>query len=164
MCCIHNIIIEFWGGTQAGGGKSQCAPPPLYATLLPPIFFPFYSLALVDDNTLLIGSVDQIQMLHIQTIPLGETPKYTLCVVDLHVFSIVIDFFYYYACVYAQLLNCRSVPGKCSWALKHKSRFWFAWALTHNITCIEAYPKVGACPGPYSIIVMYIHCTCTREQ
>ena len=34
------------------------------------------SLALVDDNTLLIGSVDQIQMLHIQTIPLGETPRY----------------------------------------------------------------------------------------
>ena len=103
-------------------------------------------------------------MLHIQTIPRGETPKYTLCVVDLHVFSIVIDFFYYYACVCAQLLNYRSVPGKCSWTLKHKSRFWFAWALTHNITCIEAYPKVGACPGPYSIIVMYIHCTCTREQ
>lgn len=35
-----------------------------------------FSLALVDDNTLTIGSVDQIQMLHIQTIPLGETPRY----------------------------------------------------------------------------------------
>lgn len=33
------------------------------------------SLALVDDSTLTIGFVDQIQMLHIQTIPLGETPR-----------------------------------------------------------------------------------------
>ena len=35
----------------------------------------YLSLALIDDNTLLIGSVDQIQMLHIQTIPLGETAR-----------------------------------------------------------------------------------------
>ena len=47
-------------------------PPPCLTAL-------FHSLALVDDNTLLIGSVDQIQMLHIQTIPLGETPRYILC-------------------------------------------------------------------------------------
>ena len=32
------------------------------------------SLALVDDHTLTIGSVDQIQMLHIHTIPLAESP------------------------------------------------------------------------------------------
>ena len=46
--------------------------------LLPslPSYLISLSLALVDDNTLLIGSVDQIQMLHIQTIPLGETARY----------------------------------------------------------------------------------------
>lgn len=34
------------------------------------------SLALVDSSTLVIGSVDQIQMLHIDTISLGESPRY----------------------------------------------------------------------------------------
>ena len=44
----------------------------------------YYSSALVDDSTLLIGSVDQIQMLHIQTIPLGETPRYMYIYVELY--------------------------------------------------------------------------------
>ena len=38
-------------------------------------FFFQPSLALVDSSTLVIGSVDQIQMLHIDTISLGESPK-----------------------------------------------------------------------------------------
>ena len=81
-------------------------PRPLYplpSHYILPLFSPFCSLALIDDNTLLIGSVDQIQMLHIQTIPLGETPKYTVThtYYTLCVALIVIDFFYYYACVYA---------------------------------------------------------------
>ncbi|XP_003389315.1 PREDICTED: DNA damage-binding protein 1-like [Amphimedon queenslandica] len=33
------------------------------------------SLALVDSSTLIFGCVDQIQMLHIETIPLGESPR-----------------------------------------------------------------------------------------
>lgn len=33
------------------------------------------SLALVDGSSLVIGSVDQIQMLHIETIPLGESVR-----------------------------------------------------------------------------------------
>jgi DNA damage-binding protein 1 len=33
------------------------------------------SLALVDDNTLTIGSLDQLQMLHIHTVPLSESPR-----------------------------------------------------------------------------------------
>ena len=33
------------------------------------------SLALVNDNTLTIGSLDKIQMLHIHTIPLAESPR-----------------------------------------------------------------------------------------
>ena len=33
------------------------------------------SLALVDGGSLVIGSVDQIQMLHIETIPLGESVR-----------------------------------------------------------------------------------------
>ncbi len=37
--------------------------------------FLFPSLAMVDDTTLTIGPVDQIQMLHIQTVPLGETAR-----------------------------------------------------------------------------------------
>ena len=32
-----------------------------------------------------------------------------------------------------------SVPGKCPWALKHKSQFWPAWALTWDITSICLY-------------------------
>ena len=52
------------------------SPSPLAPSPLAPSPPYTYSLALVDDNTLTIGSVDQIQMLHIQTIPLGETPRY----------------------------------------------------------------------------------------
>ncbi len=33
------------------------------------------SLVIVDHNTLSLGSLDQLQMLHVQTIPLGETPR-----------------------------------------------------------------------------------------
>ena len=55
--------------------RSLLSPPPLPPCLTHSSTL-FHSLALVDDNTLLIGSVDQIQMLHIQTIPLGETPRY----------------------------------------------------------------------------------------
>ena len=39
------------------------------------LIFKFLSLALVDNETLIIGSVDQIQMLHIDMIPLGESPR-----------------------------------------------------------------------------------------
>ena len=35
-----------------------------------------FSLALVDDNTLTIGSLDQLQMLHIHTVPLAESPRF----------------------------------------------------------------------------------------
>ena len=38
------------------------------------------SLALVDGSSLVIGSVDQIQMLHIETIPMGESVRLVPCV------------------------------------------------------------------------------------
>jgi len=38
--------------------------------------FLFYSLALANDSTLTIGTIDEIQKLHIRTVPLGETPRY----------------------------------------------------------------------------------------
>ena len=38
-------------------------------------YYCIFSLALVDSSTLVIGSVDQIQMLHIDTISLGESPR-----------------------------------------------------------------------------------------
>lgn len=34
-----------------------------------------YSLALATDSTFTIGTIDQIQKLHIRTVPLGETPR-----------------------------------------------------------------------------------------
>ena len=39
-----------------------------------------YSLALVDNETLIIGPVDEIQMLHIDMIPLGESPWLVLLI------------------------------------------------------------------------------------
>lgn len=33
------------------------------------------SLALATENSLTIGTIDEIQKLHIRTVPLGETPK-----------------------------------------------------------------------------------------
>lgn len=33
------------------------------------------SLALTNDNTLTIGTIDEIQKLHIRTVSLGETPR-----------------------------------------------------------------------------------------
>ena len=44
------------------------------------LIFKFLSLALVDNETLIIGSVDQIQMLHIDMIPLGESPRLVLLI------------------------------------------------------------------------------------
>ena len=35
----------------------------------------FFSLALANDSTLMIGTIDEIQKLHIRTIPLGESPR-----------------------------------------------------------------------------------------
>ena len=43
------------------------------------------SLAMVDDSTLTIGSVDQIQMLHIQTVPLGESARFVALYVCMRV-------------------------------------------------------------------------------
>jgi len=34
-----------------------------------------YSLALANDSTLTIGTIDEIQKLHIRTVPLGETAR-----------------------------------------------------------------------------------------
>jgi len=34
-----------------------------------------FSLVIVDQATLSLGSLDQLQMLHVQTIPLGETAR-----------------------------------------------------------------------------------------
>ena len=55
----------------------DCNGTPIAISLLHslPSRSPLYSLALVDSSTLVIGSVDQIQMLHIDTISLGESPK-----------------------------------------------------------------------------------------
>lgn len=36
----------------------------------------FFSLAIADKNTLTIGTIDEIQKLHIRTVPLGESPRY----------------------------------------------------------------------------------------
>lgn len=37
--------------------------------------FVCYSLALANDSTLTIGTIDEIQKLHIRTIPLYESPR-----------------------------------------------------------------------------------------
>lgn len=34
-----------------------------------------HSLALATDSTVTIGTIDEIQKLHIRTVPLGETPR-----------------------------------------------------------------------------------------
>ena len=34
-----------------------------------------FSLALANDSTLTIGTIDEIQKLHIRTVPLGESPR-----------------------------------------------------------------------------------------
>lgn len=34
-----------------------------------------YSLALATDSTVTIGTIDEIQKLHIRTVPLGESPR-----------------------------------------------------------------------------------------
>lgn len=36
----------------------------------------FSSLVIADKNTLTIGTIDEIQKLHIRTVPLGELPRY----------------------------------------------------------------------------------------
>ena len=38
----------------------------------------FFSLAIANNTTLTFGTIDEIQKLHITTIPLGESPKYVL--------------------------------------------------------------------------------------
>jgi len=35
----------------------------------------FFSLALANNSTLLIGTIDEIQKLHIRTVPLHESPR-----------------------------------------------------------------------------------------
>ncbi|KAL3248251.1 hypothetical protein MRX96_056658 [Rhipicephalus microplus] len=42
------------------------------------------SLALANDNTLLIGTIDEIQKLHIRTVPLGELPRQVVLLFFLH--------------------------------------------------------------------------------
>ena len=38
--------------------------------------FPYvYSLALTNDTSLTIGTIDEIQKLHIRNVPLGESPR-----------------------------------------------------------------------------------------
>ena len=37
----------------------------------------FYSLAVASEGALTIGTIDEIQKLHIRTVPLGETPRYS---------------------------------------------------------------------------------------
>ena len=39
------------------------------------IFFIFCSLALANNSTLTIGTIDEIQKLHIRTVPLYESPR-----------------------------------------------------------------------------------------
>jgi len=39
------------------------------------VMFLLYSLALANDSTLTIGTIDEIQKLHIRTVPLGETAR-----------------------------------------------------------------------------------------
>ena len=41
--------------------------------------FLFYSLALANNSTLTIGTIDEIQKLHIRTVPLYESPRSVLC-------------------------------------------------------------------------------------
>eukprot|EP00731_Ephydatia_muelleri_P033595 Em0033g11a len=48
-----------------------------------------YSLAVVDDHSLVIGSVDQIQMLHIQTVPLSETVRRIAHQESTHTFAVL---------------------------------------------------------------------------
>lgn len=37
----------------------------------------FHSLAVASEGALTIGTIDEIQKLHIRTVPLGETPRYS---------------------------------------------------------------------------------------
>lgn len=44
-----------------------------FLTLIPLLFF--FSLALATSEGITIGTIDEIQKLHIRTVPLGETPR-----------------------------------------------------------------------------------------
>ena len=39
------------------------------------VLYVFFSLAIANDSTLTLGTIDEIQKLHIRTIPLGESPR-----------------------------------------------------------------------------------------
>ena len=47
-------------------------------------FFPLlHSLAVASEGALTIGTIDEIQKLHIRTVPLGETPRYSTASLNL---------------------------------------------------------------------------------
>ncbi len=71
------------------------------------------SLALVDNDTLVIGSMDQIQMLHIDLIPLGESPR----LID------IVERF-----KFTGNSTVLSLPADVCHMMKHVSRSW--WVVT----------------------------------
>jgi len=46
-----------------------------FLQIKPGFFSLAFSLALANDNTLTIGTIDEIQKLHIRTVALGESPR-----------------------------------------------------------------------------------------
>lgn len=56
-------------------GGSCCATHLVSANAHGGFFSPPYSLALANNSTLTIGTIDEIQKLHIRTVPLYESPR-----------------------------------------------------------------------------------------
>ena len=48
----------------------------VFVLYTPSIYYLSYSLAIADKNSLTIGTIDEIQKLHIRTVPLGELARY----------------------------------------------------------------------------------------
>lgn len=57
------------------GREVLAVPSTLEVLSLMGFFFPSYSLALANNSTLTIGTIDEIQKLHIRTVPLYESPR-----------------------------------------------------------------------------------------
>lgn len=65
-----------WAFLRGVGEREILAlPPTLQAPLLTCWVFSPCSLALANNSTLTIGTIDEIQKLHIRTVPLYESPR-----------------------------------------------------------------------------------------
>lgn len=71
MQCGKGTLVSILG--VRGKRRLLAAPLALQALLL--TVFLLYSLALANNSTLTIGTIDEIQKLHIRTVPLYESPR-----------------------------------------------------------------------------------------